>query len=231
MADGLPGVADIEGYVLACRALGYTHPELTAHAGQVRDWYTSEDGLRLSALESDCAALQSVSQVVEDVLVQQQEQLRALSGAWQGGGAAAAREFLQRHGQAATRVAASVRSAAQALAELRDRLWQAVDGKVATAVAVGERGRRADWRAAAHTVTTGAGDRAAASELVDAEVRPFVADSVAGEWLTAMRAAIAAIEAAYEATTAELAGEPAVTFEVPGELGPPPAVGETVPAG
>ncbi|MGV0851738.1 hypothetical protein [Mycolicibacterium phlei] len=231
LADGLPAVADIETYVLACRALGYTHPDLTAHAGQVRDWYTSEEGLQLSALDADSRALQSVSQMTEDALGRQEEQLRALPAVWQGGGAGAAEEFLRRHGEASTRVAAAVRSAARTLADLRDRLWHAVDGKVATAVAVGERGRREDWRAAAHTVTTGSGDRSTASELVDQQVRPFVDGCVSGEWLTAMREAVAAIEAAYEATTAELAGAPAVTFEVPGELGPSPLVGETVPAG
>src|SRR5690606_6439603 len=103
--------ADLEAFVTACRSLGYGHPDLTAHAAQVRDWYTSEDGLALPALDADCVALQSASHLVDDALAQQSEQVRLLSAAWQGGGAGAAQEFLRRHGDASTRVAVAVRAA------------------------------------------------------------------------------------------------------------------------
>ena len=61
--------------------------------------------------------------------------------------------------------------------------------------------------AAAQTVTTGAGDRAAASELVDQEVKPFVDNEIRSEWLAAMRSAMAAVMEAYDAAADELTSE------------------------
>ncbi|KUI45121.1 hypothetical protein AU197_12820 [Mycobacterium sp. IS-1590] len=239
LADGGPGVDDVAQYVLACQSLGYRHPDLTAHPGQVHDWYAAEAGLDLGALESDCAALQVAATAVEDALVRQEAQLAALTSSWQGIGANASREFLRRHDEAATVAATAARSAASALTELRERLWRAVDDKVATVVGIadGVQARREDWLAAAHTVTTGAGDRAVASELVDHEVKPFVDTVIGGEWVAAMREATDSINAAYEAATAQLASEAAATFDIPGDLGPawPPSsaagVAETPVAG
>ena len=57
LAEGRPAVDNIQTYVSACHALGYANPDLTLHASQVRDWYGSEDGLDLRALDADCAAL------------------------------------------------------------------------------------------------------------------------------------------------------------------------------
>jgi hypothetical protein len=112
-----------------------------------------------------------------------------------------------------------VRTTADALAALRDNLWHTVDEKVAAAIAV--EGRAPDeWLAAAQTVTTGAGDRAAASERIDQEVKPFVDNDIRTGWLTAMRSAIAAVTDSYDAATAELTAEPDAVFEVPGDLGP-----------
>ncbi|KUH81579.1 MULTISPECIES: hypothetical protein [unclassified Mycobacterium] len=240
LADGMPGVADIEQYVRACQSLGYQHPDLTAHPAQVRDWYVNEEGMDLGALDTDCVALRAAATAVGDALARQEDQLGRLMTAWQGAGANSSREFLRRHSEASALAAAAVRTAAQAYADLRDRLWRAVDGKVATVLAVGDgvQGRRADWLAASHTVTTGAGDRAVASELVDQEVKPFVDNVIGGQWLAAMRAAVDAVEAAYQAVQAELASEAEATFDVPGEIGPawtPPPVNEgavpTAPVG
>jgi uncharacterized protein YukE len=222
LADGQPSVADLQSFVSACHALGYQHPDLTAHAAQVSDWYASEDGMNLHALDADCSALQAASAATGEALAQQDGQRATLAAAWQGGGAHASQEFLRRHGEASAHAAAAVRSAAHVLADLRERLWQAVDGKVATVLAIGDsvQPRRADWLAAAQTVTTGAGDRAVASELVDHEVKPFVDNVIGGQWLTAMHDAVTAIEAAYEAVNAELTSEGSTAFDVPGELGP-----------
>ncbi|KUH84794.1 hypothetical protein [Mycobacterium sp. IS-1556] len=240
LADGMPGVADIEQYVRACQSLGYQHPDLTAHPAQVRDWYVNEEGMDLGALDTDCVALRAAATAVGDALARQEDQLGRLMTAWQGAGANSSREFLRRHSEASALAAAAVGTAAQAYADLRDRLWRAVDGKVATVLAVGDgvQGRRADWLAASHTVTTGAGDRAVASELVDQEVKPFVDNVIGGQWLAAMRAAVDAVEAAYQAVQAELASEAEATFDVPGEIGPawtPPPVNEgalpTAPVG
>ncbi|MGE2718204.1 hypothetical protein [Mycolicibacterium celeriflavum] len=222
LADGLPGVADIEQYVLACQCLGYRHPDLTTHPAQVRDWYAAEDGMDLGALEADCAGLQAVASAAEDALARQEAQLEALTTAWQGLGANASREFLHWHGEAAAAAATAVRKAASALDDLRERLWASVDDKVARAVSIGDDvgARRGDWLAASQTVTTGTGDRAVASELVDQEVKPFVDAVIAGEWLAAMRTTTDAIEAAYELATAELAPHGEAVFDVPGDLGP-----------
>jgi hypothetical protein len=81
-------------------------------------------------------------------------------------------------------------------------------------------------------VTTGAGDRAAASERIDHEVKPFVDNDIRTGWLTAMRSAIAAVTDSYDAATAELTAEPDAVFEVPGDLGPswtPPPRDELAP--
>ena len=59
LAEGRPAVDNIQTYVLACHVLGYANPDLTLHASQVSDWYGSEDGLDLRALDADCGALEA----------------------------------------------------------------------------------------------------------------------------------------------------------------------------
>ena len=120
LAEGRPSVDIIQNYVSACHQLGYQNPDLTLHAAQVRDWYASEDGLDLRALNADCAALERVVAATEDALDTAGRQLGAMSGAWSGHGAEASREFLRRHGEASAVAAAAVRTAADALAALRD---------------------------------------------------------------------------------------------------------------
>jgi hypothetical protein len=233
LAEGQLAVDDVQTYVWACHVLGYANPDLTLHAAQVRDWYGTEDGLDLRALDADCAALEAAVAATEDALARQD--IGALSTAWQGGGADAARAFLRRHGEASAAAAAAVRTSADALATLRDNLWQTVDGKVSAAIAAADRAPK-DWLAAAHTVTTGAGDRAAASERIDQEVKPFVDNAIRDQWLPAMRSAMAAVTDLYDAATAELTAEADAVFDVPGDLGPswtPPPRDEdavTVPA-
>ncbi|MET0756961.1 MAG: hypothetical protein ABWY39_02995 [Mycobacterium sp.] len=222
LAEGRPAVDNIGNYVWAAHLLGYQQPDLTLHPSQVRDWYAGEDGLDLRALDADCAALEAASAAIGNALRLQDDQLAALSGAWQGIGADASREFLMRHADASAAAATGVRTAARALTGLRDSLWQMVDGKVAAATAIDDRrlAERADWLAAAKTVTTGAGDRAVASELIDQEVKPFVDNDIRSDWLSAMRTTTASVAASYDAATAGLAAEPAAVFQVPGDLGP-----------
>jgi hypothetical protein len=218
LAEGRPAVADVEEYVAACRRLGYQHPDLTTHPAQVRDWYSGEDGLDLQALESDHGALSAAASVAEDAVRMQSDLLADLDAAWSGRGATAAREFLWRSCQSATAVGAAVRAAADTVATLRDSLWQAVDAKVlATEAVVSE--HRAQWLAAAKTVTTGGGDVAAASELVDLQVTPFVDLDVGAGWVAAMRKATSAVDAAYDAAIARITA-PVAVFGVPGVLGP-----------
>jgi uncharacterized protein YukE len=219
LAEGRPAVDNIQTYVWACHVLGYANPDLTQHVSQVSDWYGSEDGLDLRALDADCAALEAAVAATEDALTRQDDQLGELSAAWQGRSADLSREFLHRHGEASAAAAAAVRTTADALAKLRDNLWHTVDGKVAAAITT--EGRAPDeWLAAAQTVTTGAGDRAAASELIDQEVKPFVDNDIRADWLAAMRSAMAAVAELYDAATAELTAESDAVFDVPGEIGP-----------
>jgi hypothetical protein len=236
LAEGRPAADTVQDYVWACHLLGYQNPDLTLHASQVRDWYGSEDGIDLAALEADCEAVRAAAAAAEGALARQDAQLALMSIAWHGPGAEASRDFLRRHSEASAAVASAARQAAEALASLRDRLWHSVDGKVAATVAAEARGARPDWRTAVQTVTGGAGDRVAASELIDQEVKPFVDNDIRAEWLTAMQSAIAAVTDAYDAAVDELTSQAAIAFDVPGELGPswspPPGDGvETTPAG
>ncbi|KAA0099016.1 hypothetical protein CIW49_11815 [Mycolicibacterium sp. P1-18] len=218
LAEGRPAVAAVEQYVAACRRLGYQHPDLTAHPAQVRDWYSGEDGLDLRAVESDHGALSAAASAAEDAARMQADVAADLDAAWSGRGATAAREFLWRSCQSATAVSAALRAAADELARLRDALWQAVDAEVAATETV-DGGHRAQWLAAATTVTTGVGDVAAASELVGLEITPFVDSEIAARWVAAMREATSAVDAAYDAAIARITA-PVAVFGVPGVLGP-----------
>ena len=220
LAEGRPAVDTVQEHVWACHLLGYQDSDLTLHGSQVRDWYGSEDGIDLHALDADCDALRAAAAATEAALVRQDAQLASMSAAWHGAGAEASRAFLRRHGEASASVVAAVRTAAESLAALRDTLWRSIDGKVAATTAVGGRAERPDWLAAAQTVTTGAGDRATASELVDHEIKPFVDNDIRSEWLTAMRSAMAAVTNAYDAAAAELTSEVGAAFAIPGDLGP-----------
>ncbi|BBX94433.1 hypothetical protein H5U98_24200 [Mycolicibacterium boenickei] len=232
--QGQPAVDTFAEFAWACALLGYQHPDLTVHAGQLHDWYATEDGLDLRMLDADCTALTTAAEAAEQALRLQDEQLTALDQAWQGRGAQAAREFLYRHAGAAQQAVAAVRGAADVLAALRDQLWRAVDTKVAVTERIEARcaGQRQDWLAAARTVRTGLGDRDLASELIDAQVKPFVANDIGSDWVPAMRSATAAVSDAYAAAITALSDGPAPAFEIPGDLGPSwtPRIGAAVPA-
>jgi hypothetical protein len=222
LAEGQPAVEHTQTYVQACHALGYQHPDLTAHGSQVAGWYESEAGLDLRVLDGDIAELRAAVNAVEEALWVQRAQVTDLVAAWGGPGADSATRFLQRHCDAAAEVAAHVRAAADGCAALRDNLWQSVDGKVATAVAIDERrlAERSAWLAAAHTVTAGVGDRSAAEELVRQQITPYVDNDIRADWLNAMRSTAASVAASYDAAIHALTSVPEVCFEVPGDLGP-----------
>jgi hypothetical protein len=219
LAEGRPAVDDVQTYVSACDALGSAHPDLTGH--RVADWYDTEDGLDLHVLDADCARLQVAVAATEQAHEQQARQLAALSDSWRGDGARAAVTFLRRHGDASAAAVAALRIAADALTQLRDQLWRAVDGKVAATLQIdGRVADRAAWLTAAQAVTRGTGDQATASELVDLQVKPFVANDIGGDWLSAMRAATGDVAAAYDAAAARLTAGPEPVFDVPAEWGP-----------
>lgn len=222
LAEGLPAVEHTERYVRACHALGYQHPDLTAHPSQVRDWYDTEEGLDLRALDRDCAELRAAGDAVFDALRMQRAQVAELSAAWTGPGGDAAVRFVERHCDAASAVATELRAAAQRCESLRDNLWYLVDSKVATAIAVDDRAQalRPAWLAAAATVTTGAGDRPAAEGVVREQVMPYVDNEIRDDWLTTMRSTRDGVATSYDMVTERMAAAPAARFEAPGELGP-----------
>ncbi|ORW12100.1 hypothetical protein [Mycobacterium kyorinense] len=231
LAEGRPAVEHAQTYVTACRAVGYRHPDLTAHDRQVLDWYETEDGLDLHVLDDDCAALWAAVSTTEEALARQREQIGELAAAWRGAGADAAMQFLQRHCDAASMLAARVRAAADGYGQLRDTLWQAVDGKAATAIGVDDRSsaQRPLWLPAAHIVTTGSGDRSASEELVRDEVMPYVDNDIRDDWLVRMRSATALVAAAYDAAIDAVAATPDACFAIPGDLPPRPLRDQPAP--
>ena len=222
LAEGQPAVEHTQTYVQACHVLGYQHPDLTARGSQVQDWYETEAGLDLRVLDDDTAELRAAVNTIDEALWLQRMQVTEIGAAWTGFGADAATQFLQRHCDSAAQLAAQIRAAAERYAVLRDNLWQMVDRKAATAVAIDDRrvGERSAWLAAAHTVTAGAGDRSAAEGLVRQHVIPYVDNDIRDDWLTAMRLTTAAVEASYDAAIDALSSVREVCFEIPGELGP-----------
>jgi len=226
LAEGRPAVEHTQSYVQACHALGYGHPDLTSHPFQVRDWYASEDGLDLRALDRDCGQLRAAASAVTEALRMQRAQVAELAAAWIGPGGDAAVRFLERHCDSGAMVATELRAAAQRCESLRDNLWYLVDSKVATAIAVDERTRpqRQEWLAAAAALTTGAGDRATAEAVVHDQIAPYVEEDIRNDWLTTMRSTVAGVTTSYDMVIDRMAGAPAPSFEFPGDLrlgGPP----------
>ena len=222
LAEGSPAVEHTETYVRACHALGYEHPDLTTHPSRLRDWYDSEEGLDLRSLDSDCAHLRAAGAAVMEAWRIQRAQIAELAAAWTGPGGDSAVRFLQRHCDAAYAVATEVRAAAQRCESLRDNLWYLVDSKVATAIAIDDRTRaqRPTWLAAAAAVTTGAGERTTAEEVVRQQITPYVDNEIRDDWLNAMRSTEAGVGTSFDMVTDRMAAAPAACFEVPDDLGP-----------
>lgn len=222
LAEGRVAIEHTQAYVRACHALGYQHPDLTAHPAQLRDWFDSEDGMNLLALDRDCGQLRAAGQAVGEGLRIAQGQIGELTAAWTGPGSEAAAAFLRRHCDAAAAVANEVRAAAQRCESLRDNLWHLLDSKVGTAIAIDDRSRlqRTSWLAAAAVVTSGTPERSTAEETVRAQLMPYVDNDIRGDWLAAMRSSLTAFGAAYDMVNDRMAAAPATLFEFPGDLGP-----------
>lgn len=210
LAEGRPAVERTESYVRAC-----------GDTAQIIDVYDSEDGLDLHALDADCARLRDAGTIASEALRMQRDQLSALTAAWTGPGADAAVAFLRRQCEAATTVATEVRAAAQRCESLRDNLWQLVDAKVATAIAIDDRtlGQRTAWLAAAAAVIHGVADRTAV-DVVSQQVKPYVDNDIRKDWVIAMQSTRAGVTASYDMVSDRFAATPHVPFEIPGDLGP-----------
>ncbi|QEN15745.1 hypothetical protein [Mycobacterium sp. ELW1] len=224
LAAGQPSVVNTATYVAACYAVGYQHPDLTAHAAQIVEWYGGDDGLDLAVLDADCAALRAASAAADQALRVSRDGLAAVAAAWAGESGSVADEFIQRHCAAGAMVADSLRAAAQSCEALRDRLWRAVDEKVGAAVSIDDRraGERPVWLAAAATVMGGGAARDQAIDVVAHQITPYVDADIRTDWLSAMRAATSSATAAYLDAVRQLDSSPTTHFEVPGTFGGPP---------
>ncbi|MCV7019144.1 hypothetical protein [Mycolicibacterium aichiense] len=226
-------------YVTACHAVGYRHPDLTAHAAQIFEWYGGDDGLDLAVLDGDCAALRAASAAADQAVQASRDGLAAAAVAWAGESGSAADEFIQRHCAAGAAIAESLRAAVRSCEALRDGLWRAVDEKVGSAVSIDDRrgGERPAWLAAAATVLGGGAARDQAIDVVTHQITPYVNTDIRTDWLSAMRAAASSATAAYEDALRQLDSCPAPYFEVPGAFGGPspvtaaPGAAHTAPAG
>ncbi len=130
LAEGRPAVTNTQTYVDACHALGYQQADLTVRGAQVHEWYASEDGMDLNALDADCAALRSAAGAADEALRIEQTGMAALASAWHGDSGGTATDFIDRHCSAGAVVAEALQAAAATCIALRDNLWQRVDEKV-----------------------------------------------------------------------------------------------------
>jgi hypothetical protein len=231
LAEGRLAVEHTQTYVRACQTLGYEQSDMTSHPSEIRDWYGSEEGLDLRALDRDCAELRAAGGAVAEGLRIQRAQVAELTAAWTGTGGDAALAFLQHHCDEASVLATEVRAAAQRCESLRDNLWFLLDSKVATAITIDDRtqAQRAAWLAAAAAVTTGAGDRSTAEDVVQQQIKPYVDNDIRNDWLTAMRSSRAGVAASYDMVIDRMAAAPVVYFELPGDLGPGCQPSEPIP--
>ncbi|MGN6339210.1 MAG: hypothetical protein ACTHMN_24690, partial [Mycobacterium sp.] len=219
LAEGRDAVEHTQAYVQACHALGYENFDLTTHPAQIREWYASEDGLDLRALDRDCAELRAAGVVAAEALRMQRAQVAELAAAWAGPSGDAAVQLLQRHCDTADAVATELRAAAQRYESLRDNLWYLIDSEVATAIAVDDRVRvqRPAWLAAVAAVT--AGDRDGAADVVRQQVMPYVDNDIRNDWLTAMRSTSDGVETSYAMVIDKMTASPTARFEFPGDFG------------
>ncbi|WP_431239011.1 hypothetical protein ACQ86B_04335 [Mycolicibacterium aichiense] len=225
LAVGQSSVANTAAYVAACHAVGYQHPDLTAHAAQIFEWYGGDDGLDLAVLDADCLALRAASAAADQAVRVSRDGLAAMAVAWDGESGSAAGEFIRRHCAAGAAAADSLRAAAQSCEALRDRLSRAVEDKVGAVVSIDDRraGERPAWLAATATVMGGGAAREQAIDVVAHQITPYVDADIRTDWLSAMRAAASSVTAAYADAVRQLDHAPTTYFEVPGAFGAPPA--------
>jgi hypothetical protein len=223
LAAGRSSVTDTQTYVTACHAVGYQHPDLTAHPAQIVEWFGGEDGLNLTVLDADCAALRAASGAADEAVRVSRDGLTALTAAWDGESGSLAVEFVDRHCAAGLVLAGALRAAAQTCEALRDGLGRLVDEKVAAAVSIDDRraGERPAWLAAAATVCGGGAERTEAVEVVTHQITPYVDADIRNDWLTAIRSATSSVAGAYEEALRQLNDSATGYFEVPGALGSP----------
>lgn len=222
LADARGAIGNTQTLVSACASVGYQHPDLTSHGAQIAEWFGSDDGLDLGVLDADCERLRSALTTAEEAMRLEDAAAQGLNSAWSGASGSAAAEFVASHRRTAFALVELVRSAAGGCASLRDTLWRIVDTKVAAAIAIDDRpaGQRTAWLAAARTVMTGGQDRAAAVEIIEKAVVPYVDCDIRVDWIDAMRSARDSASRAYREALNQSCRSAAIDFDLPGHLVP-----------
>ncbi|MGX9674266.1 hypothetical protein [Mycobacterium sp. HM-7] len=221
LSEGDRALTVLDEYVAACQVLGLPS------AASLPELYRAESGLDLAALSADARSLDAAVVAGHDALRLQGNGYRELASQWSGMGGDGAAGFLRTLTVAAEDVVAHLQRSAQALTTLRDELWRAVDTKVDAVLRADAQAaaHRDQWSAAARAVLGGAGDVAAASEIVDQQVKPFVLQVVSGDLVPTLEEASDVVAAAYGSAIATVT--PAgVSFAVPFVMTPgwaPPA--------
>ncbi|MCX2932431.1 hypothetical protein ORI20_19335 [Mycobacterium sp. CVI_P3] len=237
LAAGRPSVSNTQAYVAACHAVGYQHPDLTAHGAQIVEWYGGEEGLDLHALDADCATLRNAAAAADEAVRVLRDGHTAVLAAWRGKSGSSAADFIERHCATGAAVAGTLHAASTACEALRDALSRAVEEKVGAAISIDDRraGERPAWLAAATTVTSGGAARDDAVAVVTEQITPYVDADIRTEWIASMRSSTSSVVAAYAEALHQLSAAPAAYFEVPGRWDGPPDAGPrpvpTAPAG
>lgn len=222
LADAHGAVENTQTLVSACAVVGYQHPDLTLHAGQIVQWFECDEDLDLALLGADCDRLQAALMIAEDAMRLEDAAAEGLNAAWAGAAGSAAADFLARHRRTVGGLVELMRSTAAGCGTLRDTLWRVVDTKVGAAIAIDERraGERSAWLAAARTVVGSAQDRSAAAEIVAKAVVPYVDSDIRVDWVDAMRSARASAVGAYREALNRLHNSAAIDFAIPHHLVP-----------
>lgn len=224
LADARGAIGNTQTLVSACASVGYQHPDLTSHGAQIAEWFGFDDGLDLGILDADCERMRAALTIAEGALRLEDAAAQGLNSAWSGASGSAAAEFVASHRRTAFALVELVRSTADGCASLRDALWRVVDTKVAAAITIDDRraGERTAWLAAARTVMTGGQDRAAAVEIIEKAVVPYVDCDIRIDWIDAMRSARDSAGRAYREALNQSCRSAAIDFDLPGHLVPLP---------
>lgn len=228
LAAGDAALGNIGTYVEACAMLGRAAPDLTA--ARVREWYGAEAGLRLDALESDTAAVESLARALDEAVTVVRSALGTVLQAWKGEAGFAGAETVDGQCASGDGLVDSLRATAGVLRSLREQLGQLVDEKVATTLRVDD-SRMAEhpaWLPQARALLRGVADSSALDALAQ-QIGPYVDGDIQGDWLPAMRSSTDSVAAAYDDAVARMSDRPASAAPSPAATPPQPVAPSAPP--
>lgn len=199
-------------YAAACLAVGRGGIAVD----RIRELASREDGLSLSALDADAAALGAVAAEAEEALSAERRAAGVLAAAWRGRSGSAATDLVEGQCATAASVLAALREAAEVLERLRGRLARQLEAREEAGVRIADRraGEHPRWLAWSRAVLDGTADEATAA-AVAAQVGPYVETDIAGDWVSAMTAITESVAAAYREALRVLGERPAARFAIP----------------